>query len=72
MRITTLDIFPVDIPLAEPIFMSNVELHASSNVLVRLATGEGLVGWGEAVEAPHLSGDSQRHFIAGLTLGAVK
>lgn len=66
MRITALDIFPVDIPLAEPIFMSNVELHASSNVLVRLTTDEGLVGWGEAVEAPHMSGDSQRHIIAGL------
>lgn len=66
MRITALNIFPVDIPLAEPIFMSNVELHASSNVLIRLTTDEGVVGWGEAVEAPHMSGDSQRHIIAGV------
>jgi muconate cycloisomerase len=66
MRITALDVFPVDIPLREPIFMSNVELHASSNVLVRLTTDGGVVGWGEAVEAPYMTGDTQRHLIAGV------
>lgn len=71
MRITQVDTFPVAIPLAEPIRMSHVTIERSHNVLVRVTTDDGLVGWGEGVEAMDLTGENQGRILAAIEhLGA--
>lgn len=66
MRITQVETFPVGIPLAEPIRMSHVTIERSNNVLVRISTDSGLVGWGEGVEAMDLTGENQGRILAAI------
>ncbi|MPZ74812.1 MAG: hypothetical protein GEU74_16640 [Nitriliruptorales bacterium] len=66
MRITSVDTFPVSLPLADPVQMSHVTIDCSHNVLVRISTDEGVVGWGEGVEAFDLTGENQGRIKAGI------
>ncbi len=59
MRITSVDTFAIDLPLSAPVTMSHVTIHKSRNVLVRVGTDEGIVGWGEGVEAMDVTGENQ-------------
>ncbi len=59
MRITSVDTFPIDLPLATPVRMSHVTISRSRNVLVRIGTDDGLEGWGEGVEAMDVTGENQ-------------
>jgi L-alanine-DL-glutamate epimerase-like enolase superfamily enzyme len=71
MRITRVDTFPVSLPLAEPVHMSHVTIDCSHNVLVRITTDSGVVGWGEGVQAFDLTGENQGRIRAGIDgLGA--
>jgi muconate cycloisomerase len=66
MRITSVDTFPVSLPLRTPVRMSHVTIDRSDNVLVRIATDDGLVGWGEGVQAFDLTGETQGRIRAGI------
>lgn len=66
MRITAVDVIPFTLPLAKPIVMAHTTVDHSDNVLVKVTTGEGLVGWGEAVSAPRLTGDTQGGLVAAV------
>lgn len=66
MRITAVETFPVSVPLAKPVHMSHVTITRSNNVLVRISTDEGLVGWGEGVEAMDLTGENQGRIKAAV------
>lgn len=66
MRIVRLDAFPIRLPLRGPVRMSNVVLTASRNVLVRLTADDGTTGWGEAVEGPFMTGETQGRILAAL------
>ncbi len=46
--------------------MSNVAVSRSDNVLVKVVTDHGLVGWGECVAAPTFTGDTQASLLASL------
>ena len=71
MRITRVDAVAVSLPLVRPVQMSHVTIDCSHNVLVRIATDEGVVGWGEGVQAFDLTGDNQGRIKAGIEgLGA--
>lgn len=59
MRITRVDVYPITLQLAKPMVMANQVIDRSHNVLVRLATDDGLVGWGEGVEAVAVTRDTQ-------------
>jgi muconate cycloisomerase len=59
VRISSVETFPVGIPLAKPVQMSHVTITKSNNVLVKVSTDEGIVGWGEGVEAFDLTGENQ-------------
>jgi len=63
-RIVAVDAFPVDVPLTRPFMMSNVRMTASPNVLVRVRSDDGTVGWGEGVSAPPVTGESQARILA--------
>jgi L-alanine-DL-glutamate epimerase-like enolase superfamily enzyme len=66
MRITAVDTFPVALPLSKPIQMSHVTIAQSNNVLVKITTDEGIVGWGEGVEAMDVTGENQGRIRAAL------
>ncbi|MGH8926807.1 MAG: mandelate racemase/muconate lactonizing enzyme family protein, partial [Acidimicrobiia bacterium] len=70
MRIVSVDTFPISIPLVTPVRMSHVTIVRSNNVLVKIMTDDGVVGWGEGVEAMDLTGESQTRIKASIdTLG---
>ncbi|HSK95458.1 MAG TPA: enolase C-terminal domain-like protein, partial [Euzebyales bacterium] len=71
MKIASVDTIPVSLPLSRPVQMSHVTVARSHNVLVRITTDEGVVGWGEGVSAPDLTGEDQGRIKAGIDgLGA--
>jgi muconate cycloisomerase len=76
MQITRMDVFPIRMVLDEPIPMSSGVIESTGNVVVRLSTSDGVVGWGEGVEAPALTGHRQSDIVAdleslrGLVLGS--
>lgn len=66
MKITAVEVFPVSVPLAKPMHMSHVTLHATGNVLVRIESDTGHVGWGEGVEAMDVTGENQARIAAAI------
>src|ERR1043166_5271957 len=52
MKIGAVTPIPVAMPLSKPIKMAGVEIRTADNVLVRLETDDGIVGWGEAASSP--------------------
>lgn len=66
MKITSVDAIPVTVPLAKPIVMSHITVHQSDNVLVRITTDDGVVGWGEGVEATDLTGETQQSITSAV------
>lgn len=69
-RIISVEAFPVDVPLKKPFLMSNVRIDASPNVLVKVTTDDGHVGWGEGVSSLPVTGESQGRILA--TIEALK
>lgn len=59
MNITEIDIFTLDIPTKHPIKVPLGILDGAANVVVRVTTDSGLVGWGEASPFAPITGDSQ-------------
>ncbi len=59
MKIMSVEAFPIRVPLVKPIVMSHITVHQSDNVLVKVTTDDGVVGWGEGVEATDLTGETQ-------------
>ncbi len=71
MRITSVETFPIALPLTKPVKMSHVTIERSRNVLVKITTDDGIVGWGEAVEAMDVTGENQGRMRASIDdLGA--
>jgi muconate cycloisomerase len=52
LKIRAVQCIPVRLPLIKPILMAGIEMHHSDNILLRIETESGLVGWGEAASAP--------------------
>jgi L-alanine-DL-glutamate epimerase-like enolase superfamily enzyme len=63
-RIVAVDTFPVNVPLIRPFMMSNVRMTTSPNVLVRVRSDDGTIGWGEGVSALPVTGESQARILA--------
>ena len=66
MRIEQVSVFPITLRLINPIPMANGVIASTGNVVVKLVTDEGLVGWGEGVEAPALTHQTQVDIVADL------
>ena len=56
MHITSITPLPVSLPMKKPVIMAGEEVRQAENVLVRVATDDGRVGWGEAASAPVMTG----------------
>ncbi len=59
MRIRDIQIFKFDIPLKEVFQIATMSLSCAHNVLIKIETSEGIVGWGEAAPFHALVGETQ-------------
>ena len=66
MKIREITPIAVSIPLVKPIKMAGVELRAADNVLVRIESDDGVVGWGEAASAPSMTGETVESMVAAV------
>jgi muconate cycloisomerase len=61
--IRRVDAVPVALPLQKPVRMAAETVTHARNILVRIESADGTVGWGEAASAPTMTGDT----LGGLT-----
>ena len=66
MRIEKVEVHPITLTLLTPIPMANGVIASTGNVVVKLVTDDGLVGWGEGVEAPALTHQSQADIVTDV------
>lgn len=72
MKITQATIFPLSIPLVEPIKMSHELIVDAKTVLICLENDEGRQGWGEASAAPLMTGETLASLLANVEYIASK
>src|SRR5205823_8796898 len=60
------DAIAVALPLKKPVKMSGVSIAYAENLLVRIETADGTVGWGEAASAPTMTGDTLGGLVAAV------
>ena len=58
VRIKEIEPIAVSLPMVKPVIMAGEEIRRADNLLVRIETDNGLVGWGEAGAAPMHTGES--------------
>lgn len=66
MKITQATIFPLSIPLNEPIKMAKEVVVDAKTVLICLTDEEGRQGWGEASVAPLMTGETLESLLASV------
>ncbi|WP_345243958.1 dipeptide epimerase [Nibrella saemangeumensis] len=64
MRITHIDLYRYDIPLKAPIAISLGIIDHARNLLIRIHTDEGLIGWGEGSPFWMIVGETQASGLA--------
>jgi muconate cycloisomerase len=57
-RIKKVEAIAVRLPMTQPMKMAGVLIASADNVLVRMETDTGHVGWGEAASAPTMTGET--------------
>jgi muconate cycloisomerase len=66
LLIRRVEAIPVALPLSKPIRMAGVTIAHAHNLLVRIESADGTLGWGEAASAPTMTGDT----LGGLVCAA--
>jgi muconate cycloisomerase len=66
MKITRIEPIAVALPMKKPVFMAGVEIRQADNVLVRIESDTGVVGWGEAASAPTMTGETVESMMAAV------
>jgi L-alanine-DL-glutamate epimerase-like enolase superfamily enzyme len=66
MKIKRIEPLAVSVPMVKPVKMSFEEVKSAENVLVRLETREGVVGWGGAATAPTMTGETVESMTAAI------
>ena len=66
MNVKRFEPIAVSLPMSKPIRMAGVELRTADNVLVRLETQSGVIGWGEAASAPSMTGETVESMMAAI------
>lgn len=64
MRLVSLVPIAVHLPLATPVKMAGLTIASTHNLLVRATDDRGTVGWGEAVAAPEMTGETLPGMVA--------
>jgi len=58
LRIASIEIIPVKIPLREPFVISYAVYPDVLSVVVKITTHDGVIGWGEATPDPNVTGET--------------
>lgn len=66
MKIRRIEPIAVSLPMAKPIRMSFEEVKSAENVLARIETDAGVVGWGGAAAAPTMTGETVASMAAAI------
>ena len=66
MKIKRIEPIAVSLPMVKPLKMSFEEVKSAENVLVRLETDGGGVGWGGAAAAPTMTGETVASMAAAI------
>jgi L-alanine-DL-glutamate epimerase-like enolase superfamily enzyme len=66
VHIKTIEPLPVRLPMLKPVIMAGEEIRRADNVLVRIETDNGLVGWGEAASAPVMTGETLESIVSAI------
>jgi L-alanine-DL-glutamate epimerase-like enolase superfamily enzyme len=64
MRVREVEAIPLDVRLRIPFRFGNVVRTSSSNVLIRIATDDGVTGYGEACPVPQLTAETRESVCA--------
>ena len=66
MKIKHIEPIAVSLPLTKPVKMAGVELTTADNLIVRIESDSGVVGWGEAASAPIMTGETVESMVAAV------
>src|SRR6266567_6220660 len=66
LTVRRIDAIPVALPLKSPMKMAGITIAKAENLLVRVESLHGLVGWGEAPSAPTMTGDTLGGLVASV------
>lgn len=66
MKIKRIEPIAVSLPMLKPLKMSFEEVASAENLLVRLESGDGVVGWGGAAAAPTMTGETVPGMAAAI------
>ncbi|MDA0241253.1 MAG: hypothetical protein O3A84_14680 [Proteobacteria bacterium] len=64
LEIRSIEAIPIAIPLKKPMRMGNDTVVTAKNVVVRVEAEDGTIGWGEATEAPTMTGETQEQILS--------
>ena len=67
MRIKTIEPIAISLPMKKPVKMAGETVTRADNILVRIETDDGAVGWGEAASAPTMTGETVASMMAAVT-----
>jgi muconate cycloisomerase len=66
MIITRIEPIAVSLPMLKPVVMAGEAVRRADNVLVRIESDDGTVGWGEAASAPTMTGETIASMLAAI------
>jgi muconate cycloisomerase len=66
MKIVRLEPIAVGLPMLKPVIMAGEAVRRADNVLVRVRSDDGFVGWGEAASAPTMTGETVPGMVAAV------
>ena len=66
MRIKRIQAIAISLPMIKPVKMSFEEVRNAENVLARIETSDGVIGWGEAASAPTMTGETPGSMVAAV------
>ena len=66
MRIKAIEPIAVSLPMKKPVKMAGETVTRADNILVRIESDDGAVGWGEAASAPTMTGETVAGMMAAV------
>jgi len=66
MKIKRIEALAVSLPMVKPLKMAFEEVRSAENVLARVETDDGVVGWGGAGAAPTMTGETVASMAAAI------
>jgi len=66
VRIKVIEPIAVSLPMLKPVKMAGETVSRADNVLVRVESEDGMIGWGEAAAAPTMTGETVAGMMAAI------